>query len=129
MPFIQRHVEPSFLSKDGTNSESMGKKEEIGIGTLSDVNIVVLTNIIQQLSSVSEHATSIINNITEECEAINNRTDKISGRIKIVAQHIGNIPVDSKVNSAILEDPQRELPSLDEQLFTSDTRPKTIKEL
>ena len=127
MPFIQRQVKPSFLSKTAENAETEEDKRE-EIGTLSDVNIVVLTNIIQQLSSISEHATSIINNITEECVAINNRTEKITERVRAVAEEIGNIPVDTKVNSAILEDPPRDLRSLDEQLFTSNTRPQTIQE-
>ena len=127
MPFIQRHIEPSYVSKIVANLESEEEKKE-EIGTLSDVNIVVLTNIIQQLSSISEHATSIINNITDECVAINNRTEKITERVQVVAEKIGNIPVDTKVNSAILEDPPREFPNLDEQLFTSNTRPKTVKE-
>ena len=119
MPFIQRQVSPVFLAKGDPQ----------GVDSLADGNIIVLTNIIHQLSDLSDHATDIINNITVQCENINHRTDTIVNRVKNVAATINDIPTDVKVDASITEDPYRGVDNLDGQLFTSSTRPQSMLEL
>ena len=119
MPLIQRQVTPVFLAKGDPQ----------GVDTLADGNINVLNNIIHQLSDLSDHATDIINNITVQCENINQRTDAIVNRVKNVASTINDVPTDVKVDASVIDDPIRGFYKLENQLFTSSTRPTTMTEL
>ena len=119
MPFTQRQVTPVFLARGDPQ----------GIDSLADGNINVLNNIIHQLSDLSDHATDIINNITVQCENINQRTDAIVNRVKNVASTINDVPTDVKVDASVIDDPIRGFYKLENQLFTSSTRPTTMSEL
>ena len=92
MPFPQRQVLPVLLAKGGAKGEH---------DSLAGVNITVLTNIIHQLSDLSEHATDIINIITKECDHINQRTEKVVTRVTSLAATIADIPVDVKVRGKL----------------------------
>ena len=81
-------MQPVLLAKGGAKGDH---------DSLAGVNITVLTNIIHQLSDLSEHATDIINIITKECEDINQRTEKVVTRVTSLAATIADIPVDVKV--------------------------------
>ena len=121
MPFPQRQVEPIFLAKNFTTVENKNS-----VIDFVDIDISILNNVIQQLSSISDHAFDMFQDITKQCDDITSRTESLSNRVDAVSKEVEKYPVTTKVDAKIIEDNVRGFEEPDGQLFTKNNRPSTI---
>ena len=124
MPFILRQVQPESLARVGKDD----KEAEGSINSLADIQIRVLTNIIEQFGDVSNRAAEIIENIGDECQKINERTEKIAERVNKVKSQVAEMKVDEKTK-VMIDEPAVSSDWVDSQLFTPENRPAIITEI
>ena len=123
MPFILRQIHPVSLARVAKDDEAT----EGPIDSLADVQIRVLTNIIEQLGDISHHASEIIDNIGIECEKINKRTEKITSRVSNVEKTVAAMKIDEKT-PMMVDEQGVSSDFTDSQLFTPENRPNIITE-
>jgi len=124
MPFILRQVQPVSLARDGKDD----KEAEGSINSLADIQIRVLTNIIEQFGDISNRAAEIIENIGNECQKINTRTEKIAERVSKVKSQVAEMKVDEKTQ-VMIDEPAVSSDWVDSQLFTPENRPAIMREI
>ena len=124
MPFILRQIQPVALARVDKEDEAA----EGQINSLADIQIRVLTNIIEQFGDISHRASEIIENIGEECEKINKRTEKITARVNHVEKVVADMKTDDKTQMMI-DEPAVSSDWTDSQLFTPENRPQIITEI
>ena len=124
MPFILRQVQPVSLARDGKDD----KEAEGSINSLADIQIRVLTNIIEQFGDISDRAAEIIENIGNECQKINTRTEKIAERVSKVKSQVAEMKVDEKTQ-VMIDEPAVSSDWVDSQLFTPENRPAIMREI
>ena len=124
MPFVLRQVQPVSLARVKKDDE----EGEGSINSLADIQIRVLTNIIEQFADVSNRAAEIIENIGEECQKINERTEKIAERVSNVKIKVNEMKVDEKTQ-VMIDEPAVSSDFTDSQLFTRANRPNIITEI
>lgn len=99
MPFIQRIIEPVFLSRptqqstreESTNQITNETKQNIQYDDFHSVANSTLANVLRQLGSVVLIADEILCDLGNELQAIRNRSDNIQKRIIGVEKSLENI--------------------------------------
>lgn len=79
MPFVQRVVEPKFLSRVSLHDE--GGKPKIKDGELEAVTNSTLSSALRQLASVVRIANDIFEGLNKQLEDVTQRTGKLRTRL------------------------------------------------
>lgn len=98
MPFIQRIIEPVFVSRPSEHEQTIqtthGKHKKPSINDDDDFTSIAnctLSNVLRQLASVVLIADGIMTDLNGELQIIRSRTEKIRGRINGVEKSLENI--------------------------------------
>lgn len=96
MPFIQRTIEPVFLSRPTQHTDALANepKNSTTQPTDDDFTLIAnctLANVLRQLASVVLVADEILSDLGNELQTIRNRTDCIRRRIVGVEKSLENV--------------------------------------
>ncbi|GLG94813.1 Uncharacterized protein GBIM_01927 [Gryllus bimaculatus] len=84
MPFVQRVVEPVFLSRRNAASEEEENNKLLTDYELETVANTTLSNALRQLASLVLIANDIFDSLTKELEDVRDRSSKLRKRIEAV---------------------------------------------
>ncbi|KAK7867639.1 hypothetical protein R5R35_014830 [Gryllus longicercus] len=84
MPFVQRVVEPVFLSRRNAASEEEENNKSLTDYELETVANTTLSNALRQLASLVLIANDIFDSLTKELEDVRDRSSKLRKRIEAV---------------------------------------------
>ncbi|XP_054258359.1 mucin-2-like [Macrosteles quadrilineatus] len=134
MPFVQRVVQPKFLSR--INLHDDGGKPKIKDGELEAVTNFTLSSALRQLASVVLIANDIFEGLNKQLEDVCCRTAKLRTRIAAVDQAVCSydpkmvtVPESDLSEFSARTDHWGAVQPLARSLFTADTRPSPVRRL
>ncbi|XP_022107227.1 Nance-Horan syndrome protein-like isoform X2 [Acanthaster planci] len=126
MPFVNRRVEPLYLSNKALPSGCSTELENVANNSLA--------NLVRQLADIAGHATSIFDGICAEARDIHDRscrlrtrTDSLSEYLQTLDARAVEVPVSTLSDFKSLTDHYRYRSSVQENLITQASRPQCIE--
>ncbi|XP_038223243.1 uncharacterized threonine-rich GPI-anchored glycoprotein PJ4664.02 isoform X2 [Zerene cesonia] len=134
MPFVERVVEPKFLSRTSLRDET--GKQKVTDEELQAVTNCTLSNALRQLASLVLLAEDIFNELTLQLEGITERSKVAQVKIGKISELVENydpkkvpVPEGSLSDFAVRKVHYTANNPLKKDLFTPDTRPTSLRKL
>uniref|UniRef100_A0AAR5PSQ1 WASP family protein member n=2 Tax=Dendroctonus ponderosae TaxID=77166 RepID=A0AAR5PSQ1_DENPD len=134
MPFVQRVVEPKYLSRVTLFNENGTPK--VSDGELEAVTNFTLCNALRQLASLSLIADDIFKELGSQLRTVYKRCEVVRTRISLVDEKLAQfdpkkvpVPVGDICSFAQTKEHYAAKHPLDTNLFGADTRPDSLKAL
>ncbi|KAJ8315605.1 hypothetical protein KUTeg_007755 [Tegillarca granosa] len=131
MPLAERVLEPFTL---GSGSGRCKENSKRGPAHLSEANDSIV-GVLQQLASLVRHADDIFCDISDECQKIFERTEKVSKKLIHIEENVKNldakkveIPVGDLSRFSQVKDHHEAKHGFNCDIFTRETRPQCIKD-
>lgn len=134
MPFVQRVVEPKFLSRTSLRDED--GRARVADQELQAVTNCTLSNALRQLASLVLLAEDIFSELTSQLHGISERSKVAQGKIEKLEEAVEKydpkkvpVPEGSLSNFALRKVHYTAAKPIKKELFTSDTRPPSLRNL
>ncbi|KAF2882237.1 hypothetical protein ILUMI_23930 [Ignelater luminosus] len=134
MPFVQRVVEPKFLSR--TSLFDADGKPRVTDDELEAVTNNTLSNALRQLASLALAANNIFVELTKQLQNVTQRSDLLKGKIGALEQKVSSfdpkkvaVPVSDICTFALLKEHYKAQHDLATNLFNASTRPSAVQAL
>ncbi|XP_033214700.1 uncharacterized protein LOC117171465 isoform X2 [Belonocnema kinseyi] len=135
MPFVIRKIEPRYVSRGHVPQGKASQDWPVG-AELEAVANGALTASLKQLASLLTAAEDIFADLTAELTTVADRSGKLRQRLDKVEEHLSNtdpkkipVPESDMSTFALRTEHFKSWNKPVTSLFTSDTRPKALKEL
>ncbi|KAF5307346.1 hypothetical protein FQR65_LT07063 [Abscondita terminalis] len=134
MPFVQRVIEPKFLSR--TSLFDKEGKPRIVDNELDAVTNNTLSNAVRQLASLALIANDIFVELTKHLQQVAERSDHLKGKISFLEEKITtfdpkkvSVPESDICTFSRLKEHYVTNHATSTNLFTADTRPNAVRSL
>ncbi|XP_018318465.1 Nance-Horan syndrome protein [Agrilus planipennis] len=134
MPFVQRVVEPKYVSRTSLFDED--GKPKISDGELDAVTNSTLSNALRQLASLVLAANDIFTELTKDLQKITERSHSLKTKIEKLDQKVAtydpkkvSVPESDISTFALLKNHYARRQQVDSNLFSVTTRPNAVQAL
>ena len=97
MPFVQRQIEPKFVSRRSEASKKFAQSTVLQDNEFESITNLTLSNAIRQLASLLALSKEIFSELNEEMEKISNRSVGLKERLTELNKKIEDPSYDAKL--------------------------------